>query len=957
MRKSFLKALGYFACLVWSGMASAVGFGGINVTSALGQPLVAEIELVAVEKADKSSLNARLASPDAFKGAGIDFPYALPKLKFHVETRANGDSYIKATSEQPVNEPFVSLLIELSWSSGRLLREYTFLLDPPGFVAEQPAVVAVKPIEPVVVAPVVASAPVAAPAPAVAPVPQVIAAPQAVSAPLPATTPQAAAAPVSPAHATDAEFDNPVAVTKPAEPAVSLPPATAEVAKAEEKVAPAPAPAPVTQKVESSHAVPAPVSVKRGDTLGKIANQTKSADVSLERMLVALYRANAEAFDGKNMNRLRTGKILRMPEAEALAALQQAEAVREVHAQVADWNAYRQKLAAANAPVAEQRPTQEVAGKISTSIAEKTPAAKETAKEVLKLSKGDAPGDKSAAGGKGKSAQDKAIAKEEDAIAKAKALKEAEQRTALLEKSVKDMQRLVELKNQTAAKAAQGAASAPASVVPLVASSVVSASAVAAASSAAVAKPKPKLVAPKVVAPPPSLVDEVLGNPIYLGGGAAALLGLGGLGFVLFRRAKNGGKKKEVSAAEEVGGATGRIAAPVMPSPETGDFTNAAAAAPASAVDVDEVDPIGEADLFLNFGRDVQAEEVLKEALHKDPSNNPVKLKLLSIYANRKDTKSFYIYALEIKDSGDASAWEQACAMGRELEPNNSLYGGSSDNAPVASAPAEDVAMPAVDFDLGFGGSEAAPAPAFDIHNEMEDDVSASEKTVIMSASELRAAQEAPMDFDVTSTHPGVKAAVVEEAKFEVPAMDFDVTGTVPAPQQESAHEEPKFDIPAMDFNVQEIQQEAPAVVPDIPVEEAPALNLDDLVFDVTSTHAPVTAPAPAQAAADADQGMAFTIDFPTEEKPEPAAAPAPVKDVGLSEISLNLDDFAAPAASTASEPKDEHWQEVATKLDLAKAYQEMGDQAGAREILEEVVRDGDATQRETAESLLQQLS
>ncbi|TAJ77381.1 MAG: hypothetical protein EPO42_10145 [Gallionellaceae bacterium] len=954
MRKSFLKALGYFACLVWSGMAGAVGFGGINVTSSLGQPLVAEIELVAVEKADKSSLNAKLASPDAFKGAGIDYPYALPKLKFHVETRTNGDSYIRATSDQPVNEPFVSLLVELSWSSGRLLREYTFLLDPPGFVAEQPVVATVKPVEPVVVAPVVASAPAAA-VPQVEPVPQVAAAPVAVSAPLPATVPQ-----VPSKHVPDDEFDKPAAVAqpveiaKPAEPATNLPPAKVDAAKTEETAA-----TPVKQKAESSHVVAAPITVKRGDTLGKIANQTRSSDVSLERMLVALYRANAGAFDGNNMNRLRTGKILRLPEEDALGKLQQAEAVKEVRAQVADWNAYRQKLAAANAPVAEQGSKQEVAGKISTSIADKAPAAKETAKEVLKLSKGAAPGDRAAADGKGKSAQDKAIAREEDSIAKAKALKEAEQRTALLEKNVKDMQRLVELKNRAAAKAGQDKASpvsAPASAVPLVASSVAPASA--AASAVPVAKPKPKLAVPKVVAPPPSLIDDVLGDPIYLGGGAAALLGLGGLGFALFRRAKKGGKQA-ASGAEEVGSTTGRIAAPVMPSPETGDFTNAAAITPATAADVDEVDPIGEAELFLNFGRDVQAEEVLKEALHKDPSNNPVKLKLLSIYANRKDTKSFYVYALEVKDSGDASAWEQAAAMGRELEPANTVYGGSADNAPATSAPAEEAAaLPAVDFDLGFGGNEAAPAPTSDIQSAMDREVPAGEKTVIMSAAELRATQEAPMDFDVTSTHPGVKAAVDEGSAPDIPAMDFDVAGMQPV-VQESAQEEPKLDIPAMDFDVQGTRSADVPAVADIPVEAAPALNLDDLVFDVTSTHSPVTPPAAVEAAAVAgpDQGMAFTIDFPTEEKPEPSASPAPVKDVGLSEISLNLDDFAAPATPVAaSEPRDEHWQEVATKLDLAKAYQEMGDQAGAREILEEVVRDGDAAQRETAEALLQQL-
>ena len=96
------------------------------------------------------------------------------------------------------------------------------------------------------------------------------------------------------------------------------------------------------------------------------------------------------------------------------------------------------------------------------------------------------------------------------------------------------------------------------------------------------------------------------------------------------------------------------------------------------------MDPIGEADLFLTFGRDAQAEEVLKEALKKNPNNIPVKLKLLSIYVTRKDTNSFYSYAREIKESGDKSAWDQTVAMGRELDPTNPFYGGSG---AVAAAP------------------------------------------------------------------------------------------------------------------------------------------------------------------------------------------------------------------------------------------------------------------------------
>ncbi len=887
MRKSFLKAFWYFAGVAWSGMACAVGFGGINVTSSLGRPLAAEIELVAVEAADKASLNAHLASPEAFKGAGIDYPYALPKLKFTVETRANGDLYIKASSGLPVNEPFVSLLIELSWSSGRLLREYTFLLDPPGFVAEQPVVAEVKPIEPVIVAPVVA-APVVEPVPAPVPETKVEAAPvveavvQIASEPAAVSAPEAAAA-----------VPEPVAeVEKPAEPAVPVEKEAAPVKPAEAK-----------KDTEES------IKVKRGDTLSKIAAKTKVADVSLERMMVAYYRANADAFDGGNMNRLRTGKILRQPQADALGQLQQAEAVNEVRAQAADWNAYRQQLAKASSPASEQVAKQEVAGKIVTSVQDKAPAAKDSAKEVLKLSKGEAPGDHASAGGK-------ANAKDEESVAKAKALDEAEQRTALLEKNIKDMQRLVELKNQAAAQAA----SAPAA-----------ASAVAPVSAVVAAKPQPKIVVPE-----PSLVDEILGNPIYLGGGAAVLMGLGGL---LVMR-KRGGKTavKKHSGADDVGSATGRIAAPVAPSPDTGDFTNQMAAAVTETVS-DEVDPIGEAEMFLNFGRDVQAEEVLKDALSKDPSNNPVKLKLLSIYATRKDSKSFYVYALEIKESGDAAAWAEAAAMGLALEPNNALYGGSSETAIVEDA---DVAAPAVDFDLGSaaGGAELS-AVTFDIQSSIAAEEPVGEKTSIMSASEIMAAQEEPMDFDVTSTHSGIKAA--DEPALEVATMDFDVTATHTEAKTVAAVEP---EIPAMEFEVPGLMD----VTPPAAVEKTPELNLDDLVFEMPAVAAP--APAPAPVAPAPAQGMEFSIDIPSDVKP---VAPAPAaKDVGLSEISLNLDDLTAPAAA---EVKDERWQEVATKLDLAKAYQEMGDQAGAREILDEVVRDGDEKQRATAQELLQQMA
>ena len=119
MLKSILKTSICIACLAGSGIASAAGLGGINVTSALGQPLKAEITVLDADKLEISNIQAKLASPDTYKNAGVDYPYNVPKIKFEVEQRANGEPYVKLSTVQPVSEPFVSLLVELSWSSGK----------------------------------------------------------------------------------------------------------------------------------------------------------------------------------------------------------------------------------------------------------------------------------------------------------------------------------------------------------------------------------------------------------------------------------------------------------------------------------------------------------------------------------------------------------------------------------------------------------------------------------------------------------------------------------------------------------------------------------------------------------------------------------------------------------------------------------------------------------------------
>lgn len=908
MLKTILKTSGLIACLLAAGVANATGLGGIVVSSNLGQPLRAEIELVSVDKADRSSIAAKLAAAEAFKSAGIEYPYALPRLKFDIVARDTDQPRIRITSTQPINEPFVTLLVEVVWSSGKLLREYTFLLDPVGYdVPAQPAAV-ISPVAPVVPAVVEAAPPGQTVEPAIPVMPNETAA-------VAESAPAVSAAGTGETIAEQPEAEIPVQASV-------------------EKVEPSPAESVAVQEdgLSKEESIPlaetpsASIAVVRGDTLSKIALKTRPADVSLERMLVALYRANTGAFMGKNMNRLQVGKVIRLPDATEIEAIDQKEAVQEYRAQVADWNAYRQQLAAARGEAGEQAAQQSASGKVTASVAESAPAAKETAKEVLKLSKGEVPGDK-AVGGKSSS-------KEEDAIAREKSLQDAQERTALLEKNVKDLQRLADLKKQQA-------------VTPGVADSA-AAAATAAGAAPAVVKPsaKPAVPAPFPVSekPAPSFLDELLDDPVLLGGGAAVVLLLGG-GFWLSRRRTI--RPAKTGLTEDAGGATGRITAPVMPSPETGDFTQGATEESTKEKSADEVDPIAEADLFLSFGRDTQAEEVLKDALSGKPGDLPIILKLLSIYANRKDASAFFAYASQVKENGDASAWEQVAGMGRALEPNNPLYGGAGESASEQSAAPENAADPAVDFDLGFGGQwqpadflntlamggtetagHGAKAEPENLFDALSNKTPQQESTTILSADELRAAQDMAMDFDVTGTQPqAVAATTAEPGSVSADDLIFDVTATHPG-MSASAADGGKSGA---------VQQDA-----------------EDLIFDVTSTKpgiAEMGTSAPA-----ADDSLAFTLDIPDDFKQAAKTETEAPMDIGLGEISLNLGGTAAATNAGAAGAKDERWQEVATKLDLAKAYQEMGDAAGAREILDEVLRDGDAQQQASAQAMLAQL-
>src|SRR3989440_3115553 len=663
-------ALGFAAPLI----VFAAGLGKLTILSALGQPLNAEIEVVSLQPGEEEGLNAKLGSPEAFRQAGIEFNPALNSVRFALERRGNM-RVLRLTSTQAVSEPFLDLLVELQWPTGRLVREYTFLLDPPGYKGPQPIAAA--------------PAPVAKPA-----------------APEPAK-PQARE-PVKPEAREPAKPEAPAAA-KPEAPEPTKPEAQAAEPPATEAPKPAPAleakplepvptPAPEAAPKPAELAAPTSYEVKKGDTLGAIAYQHMAPGVTLNQMLIAIYRANEDAFLRENVNLVRAGRILKIPENEAIGTVDMAEASRLVKAHAAEFNAYRASLAAVPAPAANGPAERAVEGKIEPKPQPAPPAPQ----DQLRLSKADP---------KKPGAPAARAAQEDDLAARERALKEAQSRVTELEKNVSDLQKLLELKNQQLAELEKKAAAKPAPVppvaqapekpkpapeaakppaqppkpaaeapkpapevpkpVPEAAKPPAEAPSPEAKKAPEAAKPKPKPAPPPP--PEPSLVDEFLNNPIALGGLGAVLLLLLGYGVWSWRRKKATHARFEdsVLGAAAASGAAFGAASPTSAAAPSSAVQPSLSAAPAPGMEGEEVDPIAEADVYMAYGRDAQAEEILKEALHKNRTRSALHAKLLEIYANRRDVKSFEQTAATLKSltNGAGPEWEKAAALGRSIDP------------------------------------------------------------------------------------------------------------------------------------------------------------------------------------------------------------------------------------------------------------------------------------------------
>ncbi len=840
--------------------ASALALGRITVQSALGEPLRAEIDLPQITPAEAETLKANTATPEVFRAQGMEYSPTMNNLQVQLQRRADGSAVLRLSSDRPVNDPFVDLVLDASWGSGRLVRSYTMLFDPP--VMRRPA--------PTVTASPQISAPSTRPE-----VPPAVAGRPSAAASAPAATPRAPAAP----RATPAEGS---------------------------------------------------VTVQAGDTAGRIANANRQGGVSLDQMLVAMQRANPDAFIGGNINRIKAGSVLQIPDQATAQATPAPEARQILAAQSRDFGAFRRKLAESAPSTTVASAERSAKGSVQTRVEDSKPAT--TAPDKLTLSKGSVKGQKAA----------------EDQLAKDKQASDASARMAELSKNISDLNKLGAASTAAPSTPATPATpvAAPAAAVPAASAAQVAVpgvpatpaapeappataaseptsgasteSSAAPASDAAPAAPaapasKPIVLPPPTPAAEPDFLDGLLGNPLTLpvGGGLLALLLGYGAYRVIQRRRNNGGVDSSFLESriqpDSFFGASGGQRVDTANSEMT---TGSSMAYSPSQLDAGgDVDPVAEADVYLAYGRDLQAEEILKEAIRHNPARVSVHVKLAEIYAKRQDRKALESVAGEVfkLTQGEGPDWARIVDLGRGIEPENPLYqpggrpGQPEDENPsipgafvstFSGAPVASAALPPdldLDLDLDLPDdalTDAPPAPPGGF--------AAAAAAAIAAAPAPRAPQR---------TEP-----VLTSEDFDLPDLTADAAWNAPAPAPAARTAAPNDEL---------------TMAPTGPMPLAEAQDSGPMDFDLGELSLDLTAPSKPMAA-------------PASREPEITTAAVPISE----------DDGSAAAQEDP----------LATKLALAEEFNAIGDTDGARTLIEEVVAESSGALRTRAQRMLVEL-
>jgi len=920
-----------------SGMAHALGLGEVTLQSSLNQPLVAEIELLEVRDLASNEVITSLASPEEFVKAGVDRQYFLTDLKFTPVLKPNGKSVIRITSSKTVREPYLNFLVEVLWPNGRLLREYTLLLDPPLY-SPQTAVAAAPQL------------PVAAPAPR------------------PASAPAPAPRSVAPAPA-----------PRPA------------------------APAPAARAISGSE-----YKTTANDTLWEIAQRVGGGSVN--QTMLAIQDLNPDAFIGGNINRMKSGQVLRLPDEQQIRSRSNAEAIAQVAEQNAAW---REGRAVASRQLDATRRT--TAG-AAPATAEAGDSLKLVAAEAGQATRGS---DTGSAGSK--ALADKLAVTQESLDSTRRENAELQSRVGDLQSQLDKLQRLVDLKDSQLAKMQADLSAAPEAPAPAatqeppaetpaaapeaappaaqaatppttppeeaapdynyseepaapVEDSAAATQQPASEPAAAVepvapvkpaeaAKPATPAPAPAPAPAPQGFIDDLLANPMTLGlaGGGALLLLLVGL-MALSRR--NAQKESELQdeLADDLSQEQAFASDLDMPEDSFAGLDDepvqAAQGAGEDRVTAQTGDALGEADIYIAYGRFNQAAELLQNAINDEPHRADLRLKLMEVYAELGDREGFARQDNELREIGGVNAEAEQL---KSKYPAIAAFAGAGAVAAAASADDDMGEFSLDDLSLDEPTAEAPASTGGDLDDAFDlslDDLEADLESDVQSAR----TEQAPLSLD-----DDLDFGLVDEPAAPAASADDDLSFDLALDDDKVELSRPSDDLSAFSLDLDEPAPAASDEVDDFLLsldDDAPLNQSADDLSDLSIDLAEETPSANLDLPAD------FDLSLEDETPAQPAVAPDSFA-AQLDEVTAELDQLStdfeepqaapqAPANSLSSDlDGDDDFDflsgtdETATKLDLARAYIDMGDTEGARDILDEVIAEGSDAQQQEAREMI----
>ncbi|QXZ16421.1 peptidoglycan-binding protein [Pseudomonas sp. AO-1] len=857
-----------------SGMAHALGLGELTLKSTLNQPLVAEIELLDVKDLTAAEVVPSLASPEDFAKAGVDRQAFLNDLTFTPVLNASGKSVLRVTSSKPLSEPMVKFLVQVMWPNGRLLRDYSVLLDPSKF------------------------------------------------------SPQTADAAAQPA------------------PSQTIT-------------------APTTGATHPNQYTTTP-----RDTLWEIAAKARTGG-SVQQTMLAIQALNPDAFIDGNINRLKTGQVLRLPDSVESTALPQSKAIAEVAAQNEAWRQGRRYVAK---PGTGQQQLD------ATKRGRSNVGAGQNAKDNLSLvSAENAKGRGKGPAGDAKALSNKLAVTQESLDTTRRDNEELKSRMADLQSQLDKLQRLIELKNNQLAKMqAEGPGTAPAATaaVPAITAELAATPPATPAEAAptpesAIAPPvdtpaETPVVAPKPVVDEDKTFNELLTNPILLGliGGGAVVLLLLLLLLARRRKAQQEAEKhlrmaralaeeQEFSAEQdlpessfeglETPAASVKLNTPApAPAPVVAPVVMAEPiAAPLVAPAAERSDDVlDKAQSHINAGRLNQAAALLEEGVSLEPQRSDLRLKLMEVYGQQGDRDAFVGQERQLVANGDNFAKVE------ELKKRFPAMAVVAVAGLAAAAAAAELDAQYVKELLLDEPEAPAPEPAaddldsaFDLSLDDLDNITPVEPAPVVAPEAPVELDEFPADDDLSFESVLQQQTEIKENLDDLSDFDLDLdlgAEPAPAPMADLADDDFLLDL---DEGVKDLSPAEPVVANEVPQDDL-ELPAD---FDLSLADEMDTNPAEPDAFAAELDDVNAELDRLSQSIAEPTFTEA---DAAMGD-ELGEDDFDFLAGT----------DEAATKLDLAQAYIDMGDNDGARDILNEVLTEGDEKQRGEAKEMLSHLA